>query len=71
MRIASGMKSESDDMIPNPSILPRNSRSIASIVIFMSVAFLPLVRSNCCCGSIACAMESAAQVLSVALLQLP
>ena len=49
--MVSGMKSLSDDMIPNASTRPRNMRSIASMVIFMSVAFLPLVMSNCCCGS--------------------
>jgi hypothetical protein len=58
-------------MIPKPSTRPPNSRSIASIVIFMSVAFLPLVMSNCWCGSMACRWVISAQPFSADLLQLP
>ena len=43
IRMASGVKSQSDDTRQNTSTLLRNSKSITSMVMAMSVAFLPLV----------------------------
>jgi len=41
------------------------------MVMRMSVAFLPLVMSNCCCGSMAWRITRLAQPLSAGLFQLP
>ena len=71
MRITSGVKSLSEDTIAKALSWLVYSRSIASITIDTSVAFLPLVRSNCCTGRIAYSCSWSAQRFSPGLVQLP
>ena len=57
-RVASRVKSESEETIANASTFPIHSRSIASMMSAESVEFFPVVYANCCTGWIAHRLSS-------------
>ena len=70
-RVASGVKSLSLETMANPSTLPEYSRSIASMISAESVAFLPDVYANCCCGEMALPRSTSRQPVRCGLVQSP
>src|SRR5215469_8418235 len=68
---ASRVKSLSLDTRQNPSNRPEYSRSIASITIAESVAFLPVVYANCWIGCIDCASNWSFQPFRLVPVQSP
>ncbi len=69
--MASGVKSQSEVTRQRVSTCLVYSMSIASMVMAMSVAFLPLVRSYCWIGWIAWSCRTASQPLRFFEVQLP
>ena len=71
IRAASRVKSLSLDTMQNPSKRPEYSRSMASMTIAASVAFLPVVYANCWIGWMVCASRCSFQPFRLVPVQSP
>lgn len=71
IRVASRVKSLSDETMQKPLKRRVYSRSIASMMSALSVAFLPTVFANCCTGWMTFSLAAVFQLLSCVLVQSP